>query len=320
MKRENQLLENKQMREEVVGRIEVLEQVGELLLLPNTEFATTEMVAKYYDVGIDTIKKITSRNKQELLKNGYKVLKEDELRNIKLKCGLKTNVRSLAIFPKRAILTTGLLLRDSIIADEIKQRLGLSINSNLFLRREMKFKKELDIAIENIRKNIRYDHFFNEDYEGKEISDLHKTINKAINCITTYETQYPCCNGKYRVDFYFPKLNIVIEYDEKYHERQKEKDKQREYEIMKDIYIGKYYKQYSDEEIKEWEYESREEMFDAEYEEKLLDYSFDMTRFARIKEGNEIEGLMYACSMIAITASSIIDSRGMSCKYDDLIA
>ena len=68
MKRENQLLENKKIREEVVGRIEVLEQVGELLLLPNTEFATTEMVAKYYDVRIDTIKKITSRNKQELLK------------------------------------------------------------------------------------------------------------------------------------------------------------------------------------------------------------------------------------------------------------
>ena len=44
MKRENQLLENKKMREEVVGRIEVLEQVGELLLLPNTEFATKEMV------------------------------------------------------------------------------------------------------------------------------------------------------------------------------------------------------------------------------------------------------------------------------------
>ena len=55
MKRENQLLENKKMREEVVGRIEVLEQVGELLLLPNTEFATTEMVAKYYAEDIETI-------------------------------------------------------------------------------------------------------------------------------------------------------------------------------------------------------------------------------------------------------------------------
>lgn len=123
MKRENQLLENKKMREEVVGRIEVLEQVGELLLLPNAEFATTEMVAKYYAEDIETIKKIVERHNDEIISDGYKVLTANELRDIKSLCQIKSRARSLAIFPKRAILRIGMLLRDSKIAKELRSRL-----------------------------------------------------------------------------------------------------------------------------------------------------------------------------------------------------
>lgn len=123
MKRENQLLENKKIREEVVDRIEVLEQVGELLLLPNTEFATTEMVAKYYVEDIETIKKIVERHNDEIISDGYKVLTANELRDIKSLCQIKSRARSLAIFPKRAILRIGMLLRDSEIAKELRSRL-----------------------------------------------------------------------------------------------------------------------------------------------------------------------------------------------------
>lgn len=123
MKRENQLLENKKIREEVVDRIEVLEQVGELLLLPNTEFATTEMVAKYYVEDIETIKKIVERHNDEIISDGYKVLTANELRDIKSLCQIKSRARSLAIFPKRAILRIGMLLRDSKIAKELRSRL-----------------------------------------------------------------------------------------------------------------------------------------------------------------------------------------------------
>lgn len=123
MKRENQLLENKKIREEVVDRIEVLEQVGELLLLPNTELATTEMVAKYYVEDIETIKKIVERHNDEIISDGYKVLTANELRDIKSLCQIKSRARSLAIFPKRAILRIGMLLRDSKIAKELRSRL-----------------------------------------------------------------------------------------------------------------------------------------------------------------------------------------------------
>lgn len=123
MEKENQLLENKQMRKEVIGRVEVLEQVGELLLLPNTELSTTEMVATYYNTELDTIKKTIERNYDELISNGYKVLEGDELRDIKSLCQIKSRARSLAVFPKRAVLNVGMLLRDSKIAIELRRRL-----------------------------------------------------------------------------------------------------------------------------------------------------------------------------------------------------
>lgn len=319
MGNENQLLENKQMREECVGRIEVLNKVKELLLLPNTDFATTEMVANYYETKKKTIEKLVERNNEELTSDGYRVLTGEELKIIKYANGIKPRGKQLAIFPKRAILKVGMLLRDSEIANKVKQELGLPSNSSLFLRKEIKFKRELDKAIEFIRRSIRYDRFFDEEYYIDKNKGLYQIICGAINGVTNYVTQYPCCNNKYRIDFYFQKLNIAVEYDEKYHNNRIKKDNGREYEIIRDIYINKYYNKYSDKEIKELGFRNKENMFDIEYKENMLECSFDLTRFVRIKEGDEIGGLMHIISAISTTALSLIDSRGMSCKYEDLI-
>lgn len=143
MNRENELLENKQKREEVIDRIEVLEQVGELLLLSNTEFATTEMVAKYYDVeSMETINSIIKDHREELESNGLKVYKGSELVNsdvmsfkdftknranykFELNDGtiLSVGGRGITLFTKRAILNIGMLLRDSKVAIELRSRL-----------------------------------------------------------------------------------------------------------------------------------------------------------------------------------------------------
>ena len=71
--KENELLTNVKRREENMNRVEVLDAVKTLLSLPNTELYTTEMVADYYEVEIDTIKKLVERNVDELAKNNYKV-------------------------------------------------------------------------------------------------------------------------------------------------------------------------------------------------------------------------------------------------------
>ena len=48
---ENELLTNEKLREELAEHYEVLEKVKHLLLIPNTEFATTQQVADFYEVG-----------------------------------------------------------------------------------------------------------------------------------------------------------------------------------------------------------------------------------------------------------------------------
>lgn len=68
MRKENELIEQKELREQMIDRVEVLDRVGELILLPNTEYATTEQVAKYFGVAIETIKSTINYNYEELKK------------------------------------------------------------------------------------------------------------------------------------------------------------------------------------------------------------------------------------------------------------
>ena len=122
---ENQLLEQKELREKNLDRIEVLEKVKGLLLLPNTEFATTEMVANYFEVDIDTIKKVIKRNKEELNNNGFSLYKKGNIEKILKGQSVPLEIpnRGMNLFSKRAILNVAMLLRDSKIAKEVRSKL-----------------------------------------------------------------------------------------------------------------------------------------------------------------------------------------------------
>ena len=136
--KEVDLLQRKEAREDCINRVEELDKVGELLLLPNTEYATTEQVANYYEVGIEAVRKLFQRNKEELVHNGAitlgankivdDILRVDKMSIHKTKSGIligdnKLNYRSNLLFSKRAILNVGMLLRDSEVAKEIRTRL-----------------------------------------------------------------------------------------------------------------------------------------------------------------------------------------------------
>ena len=337
---EEVLVERKDEREKCYDKIEVLNQVGELLLLPNDEYATMDMVAKYYKVPKSTIDSLVEDNLDELISNGYKVVKGSEIANSHViqfesftrnrgnykfvlddESLLSVGGHGIRLFSKKAILNVGMLLKDSEVATEIQQKITGFNKINIKTRKEVKFKKILDDSIEAIKKNIRYSHFYEEDYRSDCNLSMYEPINKSIDSILKYKTQYEVCDGKYRIDFYFPRLKIAIEYDEKYHEskEQKTKDKIREYEITKYFYINKNYCHITEEDLKELECKSIEEVFECDYEAGLIDDLDNCIRFIRIKEDNELEGLAYMVSMLSITANSIIDSRGMSCRYDDLI-
>ena len=128
---EEVLVERKDEREKCYDRIEVLNQVGELLLLPNDEYATIDMVARYYKTPKSTIDSLVEDNLDELISNGYKVVKGSEIANshvILFKSFTKNRAnykfilddesllsvggKGVRLFPKRAILNIGMLLRE----------------------------------------------------------------------------------------------------------------------------------------------------------------------------------------------------------------
>lgn len=140
--KEMDLLKRKEAREDCIARVEVLDKVGELLLLPNTEYATTEQVANYYEVGIEAINSLVKDHREELQGNGFRVFKNSDIKVFDLKFfkdfkknrsvityimndgeELKVGNKGVSLFPKRAILNVGMLLRDSEVAKEIRTRL-----------------------------------------------------------------------------------------------------------------------------------------------------------------------------------------------------
>lgn len=161
-----------------------------ITLLPNTEYATTEMVANYYKVDIEAVQKVIQRNRDELKEDGYKVFKGKELKNIKQRCQLKTRAGSLSLFSKRAILRVGMLLTESEIAKEIRTKLrrdNFDLYQQLSKENQLRLKRyEVDIGT-----YLKYSFPKNQ-------------IKQQVKC------------GKYKIDFVIND-KIAIEVDENGH-------------------------------------------------------------------------------------------------------
>lgn len=123
---ENMIFDSKDVRDVVISeKVDVLDKVKELVFLPNTEFMTTEMVANFYEVKPEVVKQIAKRHKDEFLHDGYetKTLKQlvefagDKMSLTKF---VSTKARTVALFPRRAVLRVGMLLRDSEVAKQVR--------------------------------------------------------------------------------------------------------------------------------------------------------------------------------------------------------
>ncbi|PEK60776.1 hypothetical protein [Bacillus pseudomycoides] len=132
------------IRETYMNRVDVLEKVKDLLLLPNLEMATSQQVADFYEVPVSTLRTIILDNKDELVSDGYISQTGKEIKdglgspknghpNIVTKRGyfligtttgfVKMSHHTNSLFPRRAILRVGMLLRDSEIAKEVRTQL-----------------------------------------------------------------------------------------------------------------------------------------------------------------------------------------------------
>jgi len=137
--KEVQLVEQKDLREQCINRIEVLDKVKKIFLIPEMKVMTTKMVAEYYEVGYEAIKTCYKVNKDEINLDGvivkpykdFSTVLGKPLKTEKGKATFKVSesiiieipTRGINVFPQRAILRIGMLLRDSLIAKEVRTQL-----------------------------------------------------------------------------------------------------------------------------------------------------------------------------------------------------
>lgn len=137
-------LDNKELREQAMARVEVLDKVKKIVLIPELECMTVKQVADYYEVDVETIKWQYKNNRNEFDLDGttsrvpadFKILngssttvKNSTQLNGKLVITFNDDTeliipnRGIKCFPKRAVLRMGMLLRDSAIAAEVRTQI-----------------------------------------------------------------------------------------------------------------------------------------------------------------------------------------------------
>lgn len=139
-----------------------------MLLLPQLEMATAQQVADFYEVDVEAIKSIVRRNGDELETDGMVTFKRKDVKNLNrqgdgieitpyvaiIRDGngneYKFTNRGIKVFPKRAILRVGMLLRDSEVAKEVRTQL---LNIEEKATAAMK-SAEIDIELSIIKNEI----------------------------------------------------------------------------------------------------------------------------------------------------------------------
>lgn len=180
---ELQFIDDRTLRDSRISHYEVLERVKNLLLIPGTEFATVKQVAEFYEVDENTIKLVCARHNDELILDGmelksYKYFLKLPDVTLKTEKGKSTYTysdgteivipnRGLKVFPRRAILRIGMLLRDSVVAKEVRTQL---------LNIEEKTSKE--VKTEDIDEEQRLINNVGKAFASGNINDLLKATTE----------------------------------------------------------------------------------------------------------------------------------------------
>lgn len=166
--RELALTESRSLREQYADRTDVLARVKTLAMLPNDLHVTTEMVAVYFEVPVETVKSVVKDNRVELESNGYATMRGESLRSLKDLCGISPQVKSLAVFSRRAVLNVGQLLRDSEVAKAVRTYLldaevaptATEMTKVDWIRQALEIEQQREqLAIENAKLKIKADAF-----------------------------------------------------------------------------------------------------------------------------------------------------------------
>lgn len=195
-KNPEEIIINVAVREELINRVEVLDKVKQLLLIPGMQFTTAQGVADFYDVDVANIKtNIVKRHRAELESDGMIVLsRKDVLERycqndngvikhkthieIPLENGTSINIGNgkNLLFTRRSILRVGMLLRDSTVAMEVRTQL---LNIEEQVAPEVKV-AEIDKEMEMLQRVVGAA-FMNNDIDG---------FVKAMQELKSYNNRY----------------------------------------------------------------------------------------------------------------------------------
>lgn len=179
------LIVNEKLREELMDRLDVLETVKEIALLPNTELANTKTLSEWFEVPEVTVKQAYNRNREELERNGAKTVRGQELRDLKTEIQdvtLLGRANAVTVFSTRAILNLAMLLRDSKVAEAVRSNL---LDNQELLADEQKvfhlnYEQQLALQVlyggspgEKLEAMEKYN-----EYKNRHIKELEETVEK----------------------------------------------------------------------------------------------------------------------------------------------
>lgn len=124
-------VESKSVRNNTLDNVsyDFLDKIKVIPYLTNDMVVSTNQVANYYECGLEAVKTIIKRNREEFEYDGMIVLKGQDLKDFKEKIGevqtepTITYASSLTILPKRSLLRVGMILTNNAIATKVRNYL-----------------------------------------------------------------------------------------------------------------------------------------------------------------------------------------------------
>ena len=136
-------VESKSIRNDTLDNVsyDFLDKIKVVPYLTNDMVLSTNQIANYYECGLEAVKTIIKRNREEFEADGMIVLKGQDLKDFKEKIGeVQTEptlnyASSLTILPKRSLLRVGMILTNNALSTKIRNYL-LNIEENTEIDRK----------------------------------------------------------------------------------------------------------------------------------------------------------------------------------------